>query len=146
MSKWRWLLLVGLTLLATVVDQMVIKHKGLFASYNVPSGWYHYIGWALTWLLVFFIVRKRFWLSMLAVVVVAAVEDALFLLYDAMMGLRPFYPLYCHGWMTRAYGAWVTPFSYNWFGMPSFYYFVALLIGVYGALQIYKRLKEGRHA
>jgi len=139
MSKWRWLLLSGLVILATVVDQMVIKNKGLFASYSVPSGWYHYIGWALVWLLVFLIIRKRFWLSMLAVVVIAAAEDALFLLYDAVMRLRPFYPLYCHEWMTRAYGAWVTPFSYNWFGMPSYYYFTMLLLGVFCIYWMVKR-------
>jgi hypothetical protein len=64
---------------------------------------------------------------------IATVEDVLFLLYESACGRRPWWPLYSHSWIPSAYGGWATFLSHNWGGVPSAYYYqiiagLALLI------------------
>ena len=111
----RLFLIPLLAITATAVDWAVINYTSL-------GGWIYILaGWFLVWLLLFFILRRKWLVSIGTVMVVAVGEDLLFLMGCWLLKGRPLYPLYCHSWL---------PYCYNWGGIPS-YYVIGLLIGGY---------------
>ena len=108
------LCLILLTIVAIVVDWIVIHRHWAFKGY-------HYVGWTVVYGLCFYILRE-FVPALGITIAISIAEDIGFLLYAASLKQRPWWPLYCHEWMVTAYGKWVKPLSYNWFGVPSYYY------------------------
>ncbi|MFC1948883.1 hypothetical protein ACFLW0_01745 [Chloroflexota bacterium] len=118
-----------LTIIATVVDLVVLGNNLAFTGY-------HYIGWTLAWLSCFGYIRN-FISSVGCTILIALFEDVLFLWYEALLGNRLWYPLYCHTWIPDAYGSWAKFLSYNWLGMPSYYY----IGGVAGVVMLFVGLR-----
>ncbi len=115
--KIVWLTL--LTLIATVVDWIILREGLIFP-------FYHIIGWALAWLICL-LIMKSFFASITSVAAVSVFEDFLYLTYASVLGERTFWPLYCHEWIPDMFGGWATFLSYDWFGVPSSYY---ILLGI----------------
>jgi len=99
MSAKRLGLLLTLTIIATTVDWVVLSNNWVFPGY-------HYLGWTTVWLLVFFIMQKRWLDSIVTVAMISVIEDFLYLTYGSLIGARTFYPLYCHAWIPDVYGSW----------------------------------------
>lgn len=109
-----FLALIPLVILATIVDWIIIhNHWGIFP-------WYHIGGWLVVWLIVFFLLKRRWLKSIGTILLMSVAEDVLYLSYASLIGEREFYPLYCHDWLWGCQ---------NWLGMPS-YYFIAVLGGI----------------
>lgn len=124
MNKKRWLLLATLALLATIIDQIVIHHTTGIA------GWpYILLGWLIVWAICLLILQKKWLYSIAAVFIISVSEDALFLLWDRIVGRTLWNaPFYCHDWV---------PFSQNW-GIPSHYVYSLLIAGLLIFLSKYK--------
>ncbi len=122
----RVLPLIALTVTATIVDWVVINYVPLG-----NWGWTYIIGgWFVVWLLIFFIVKRKWLVSIGTVMIVSIMEDVLFLLWDRIVGIIPWSSQwYCHDWM---------PGCLNWYGIPS-YYFIELALGI--ALILWGRRK-----
>lgn len=117
-------LLLALTVTAAIVDWVVLSNNWVFSGY-------HYLGWTTVWLLVFFIMRKHWLDSIVAVAMISVIEDFLFLAYGSLIGARTFYPLYCHAWIPDTYGNWAAFLGQNWLGLPSFYFIVPMVTIAY---------------
>lgn len=96
-----------------MVDQIVIHQTNW-------AGWpYIFIGWFIVWIGCFLILRS--WLlSIAAVLIISVTEDALFLLWDRIIGRTPWDATwYCHDWI---------PFNQNW-GIPAHYVYSLVIAG-----------------
>lgn len=129
----KWILLALLTVIALVVDWFAI-HSGFHPV------WYFWGGWTLVWICCYLILRK-FWQSILAVIIIACVEDFLYLTWASIQGERSFYPLYCHEWVTDIFGRWSKFLALDWLGVPSSYYIIGGII----LILIMRLLWQKRH-
>ena len=100
----------------------------IFGLIMVCNGWWN--GWCevIAWFLAFPIL---WWLSggfvrgIGAILIISAVEDALFLIvHKSVMG-QPIYPMYSHAWLADLpLIGWLTQwFGLDWLGLPSGYFF-----------------------
>ncbi len=106
--------LIALVIVATIVDQFVIHQTNW-------AGWaYIFMGWFVVWIGCFLILKRKWLSSIAAVFILSVVEDALFLLWDRIIGRTL--------WDASFYNhAWV-PFSYDW-GIPSHYVYSLVIAG-----------------
>lgn len=115
----KLVLLALLTITLVVIDWFVV-HAGM------ATGWYILGGWLLVWLIIRIWVLKSFISSVAAVIGVSLCEDFLYLCASTVFEGRPFYPLYCHGWLPTTINEVVTSLTkflgYDWLGLPSLYY------------------------
>jgi hypothetical protein len=128
MSAKRLGLLLTLTIIATTVDWVVLSNNWVFPLY-------HYLGWTTVWLLVFFIMQKRWLDSIVTVAIISVIEDFFYLTYGSLIGARAFYPLYCHAWIPDVYGSWAAFLGQDWLGMPSCYFIISAVTITYVLLK-----------
>lgn len=125
MTKRHWLLLGIVAVVATIIDQIVINH-----TTNIAGWAYIFAGWFVAWVSIFIILKRRWLYSIVAVFIISVVEDALFLLWDRILGRTPWNAsFYCHDWI---------PFSQNW-GVPSHYIYSLIIAGLLIFLRKYVR-------
>lgn len=111
----RYLWLIPITLAVTIADQLI--NVGLNYPFNIfPI--YHIVGWSVVWFIVFLLFKRRWLLSLGLTILVAVAEDFLYLMYEALIGKRAFYPVYSHDWQLIAQ---------DWLGIPSTYVFGIML-------------------
>lgn len=117
MTKWRWLLLVTMVIVSTILGLYLVLHSGL------QWGWHFEIpAWLVAWLIIFFIVKRNWLYSIAAVIITSVLEDALFLLWCRIDGTVSWStPFYSHEWI---------PFSQNWGGIPSPYVYSLVIAGL----------------
>lgn len=117
MNKKQWLLLGFLIIVSTVLGQYFLHHT------NLNWGWHFEIpAWFTAWLFLFFVLKRNWWYSIAAVILVSITEDALFLLWDRIEGRTSWItPFYSHDWI---------PLCQNWGGIPSHYFYSLLIAGV----------------
>ena len=107
-------LLTILAVVATIIDQYVIHCTDW-------AGWiYIFLGWFVAWLVIFFIMRRNWLYSIATVFIISVAEDALFLLWNRIIGRTDWSAsFYCHDWI---------PFCQDW-GIPSTYVYSLVIAG-----------------
>lgn len=130
MTKMRWALLGITVIVSTILGLYLVQHSGLH------WGWHFEIAaWFVAWLVIFFIVKKRWLYSIAAVIATSVMEDALFILWCRIDGTISWSaPFYSHDWI---------PFCQNWGGIPSHYVYSILVAGILVHLGCRRRTRLG---
>jgi len=117
MTKMRWALLGITVIVSTILGQYFLNHSGLH------WGWHFEIpAWFVAWLAIFFIVKRNWLYSIAAIITITVMEDALFLLWDRIIGRTAWSAsFYSHDWI---------PFCQSWGGIPSHYVYSILVAGI----------------
>ncbi len=112
----KWFLLATTVIVSTVLGLYLVLYSGL------QWGWRFEIpAWFVAWLVIFFIVKRKWLYSIAAVIIISVMEDALFLLWCRIDGTISWdSPFYNHDWI---------PMCQDLGGVPSHYVYSLVIAG-----------------
>ena len=108
----RQLLQFGiLVTIVTAIDMGLILNGFFFQGYHV-------LMLALMWLCGW-LIWNSFLSSIISMIGASVLQDLLFML----LAKRPLWPLASHEWIMEVFGEWTKFMAWDWWGIPSSYYF-----------------------